>query len=149
MDEKLLDWLNGDTDALQLCGALLYVAHLWDDLIDKDKERTDEEINHAFQAILAEMTRNRFYTEHSQQLAPLIASAALQYPIANKLERGSDGEKIMAFAMRNALLHIVPHCFFLIGGLAHYNQCAEEYYRYTATDLRGLFSTFWKEMTHA
>ena len=37
---KLVYYLKGDIAAVDFCMAIIYVAHLWDDLIDGDRQRS-------------------------------------------------------------------------------------------------------------
>jgi hypothetical protein len=59
--DALTEYLKDDTNARKLVIDLLFVGHLWDDLIDKDLERTDEDINRAFRTMLVDNQLNPFY----------------------------------------------------------------------------------------
>lgn len=44
--EQLLRYMSGDVFAAKLCDSLIFIGHLWDDQIDKDKIRDNEEGQH-------------------------------------------------------------------------------------------------------
>lgn len=148
--KELYPLLRDDRDALELCIDLLFVGHLWDDLIDKDKPLKDEEINSAFAGMLARIPRNPFFQRHVRDLGPLLMSTVLQWKDANKLElRGSSQERAMAYMLRNMLLQVMAYCIWLIGGDAWYEQAGEQFQRLCASELHGAFDAFLKEMTNA
>ena len=43
-----LEWFGGNQDALSVYRMLVDLAHIWDDLVDKDKPIGETEINNAF-----------------------------------------------------------------------------------------------------
>ena len=147
---RILGWLKGDVDAAALCMNLIYVAHLWDDLIDRDKERADAEINMAFRIALFDIPANPFYVKFSRLLQPQILSVILQYEAANVLERqGNAGQKGAAYAMRNAVLHVVGTCIYAVGGQEWYDTASVEFYEFLSENTEEEFRFFLKEMDHA
>lgn len=144
-NEKLFNWLNKDINAYNFCQGILYVAHLWDDLIDKDKTRTDYEINLAFRFMTSDMITNPFYQKFMTELAPLISNSALQFHCINILEAGSLGEKHMAFMLRNSLLSVIAYCFYLLGGAEKYEEVATDFYKYLGKNMHIQLSDFLQE----
>lgn len=116
LPDKILHYMMGDKAAALFCLQLVNVAHLWDDLIDKDRKPSDKEINEAFQIMLLSIPSNPFYVEHREALQTLIQNAILQWKDANVLERGSDHDKHMAYMLRASITQIFNYCAFLIGG---------------------------------
>ena len=49
---QLLRWMKGDKLAVEYIEIICDVAHKWDDLIDKDKVLSDDDINKLFFDIL-------------------------------------------------------------------------------------------------
>jgi hypothetical protein len=43
-----LEWFGGNQDALNMYRMFVDLSHLWDDLVDKDKDATEDSINNAF-----------------------------------------------------------------------------------------------------
>lgn len=114
---QLMHDLKGNEDAVRFCIDVTFIAHVWDDLIDKDKERTNNEISNAFKAALIDIPANPFYLAHINDLRPLMMNAILQWQDANKLEvDGSQHDKHMAFMLRASFIQLFVYCAFLVGG---------------------------------
>jgi hypothetical protein len=111
--DALTEYLKDDTNARKLVIDLLFVGHLWDDLIDKDLERTDEDINRAFRTLMVDNQLNPFYQAYRDRLDPLISSTALLWLDSVQLEKK---DKLTAFILRNAFLGIIQYCGLLLGG---------------------------------
>jgi len=107
---------KGHTDAIRFCLDLLYVVHLWDDLIDKDKPRSDEDINKAFEAALLFIPANPFYMAHAHALQPMIANAISLWYEANKREIMDRENKLYAYLIRNAGLMPIYYACQAVGG---------------------------------
>jgi len=146
---ELNKYLCGNQSALEMCRILNYICHLWDDLIDKDKPRTDKDINLAFRFMLFDLPVNQFYRDNQAILQPLLLSTIMQYQTANILERKQSFPcRIAAYSMRNEMLHIFGMCIYIIGGQSHYDQCAAQFYEFCASGVIGEFPLFMKEMGH-
>jgi len=147
--ERLKYVLRGDVEAINYCLDLIYVAHLWDDLIDKDKERTDYEINDAFRICLVGIPLNPFFQKYSAFLLPLMHTAILQYEAANKIEQGDKKPKEPAFWLRNAVLNIIAACICIIGGMDWYREVAADFYIFLWRDFKKFYNTFKEEFPDA
>jgi hypothetical protein len=145
LTDKLLYFLKGDQNAVDFCVNLTYIAHLWDDLIDKNIQRSDADINDAFRAALIDIPCNPFYVHFRTHLAPLMQSAILQWEDANILERGSDHDKHMAYMLRASFLQIFCFCAYLIGGSSWARQVGPEMRRLYEETLE----SFMEEMKNA
>src|SRR5574343_188825 len=108
----------GNSWASKLCEDFLYVAHIWDDLYDQDKDRNIEEVNWAFCKALGAIPMNPIYQEHVQAFSALTLMAAMTWQIANRFENGNDDEKIGSFILRNTLLMIVYFTILVSGAKA-------------------------------
>jgi hypothetical protein len=129
--ENLLRWMRGNAQAVAFIEQLFYVCHLWDDLIDKDVRRTDEQINDAFWFALVELPLNPFYARHLAELHPVIISMIHEWHAANAMERGKDSDDLdIAFTLRCNILSVVSQCAYLIGGREWAAQVAVEVRRY-------------------
>jgi hypothetical protein len=114
--DKLTYFLKGDKNAVELCLNLMFVGHLLDDLIDRDVERTPEEIKQAFRILMVDNVNNPFYQAFRDKLDPLMGSAIMLWFDSTSLERGNADEKLTAFCIRNALLQVIHSCILYIGG---------------------------------
>ena len=116
--QKLDMFLQGNIDAVRFCKDLIALIHVWDDLIDRDVERTDNEINDAFRIALIEIPSNPFYRAYQNHFIPLIMNCILQWEDANKMEAGDDlDNKKMAWMLRASVVQIISYCAFIIGGM--------------------------------
>lgn len=109
-------YLNGDANAVRYCLDILYICHLWDDLEDGDKERTEAEKAEAIRAAMSNIPTNPFYIAHFHILSSMTHSAILQWDASNILCYGDEDQKFTAFMIRNAILAIIHYCMFLVGG---------------------------------
>ena len=115
--------LLGNQDAVKFCLDLAMVIHAHDDLIDKDKERTNEDFNRAFTAMMFDMPNNPFYMAYGHQLRPIILSMIMKWKVANEFESGTNGHhKRMAWMLRADVFNVFHYCAYLIGG----HEFAEE-----------------------
>jgi hypothetical protein len=109
-DEEKLAWFGGNTDALNLFHHLVELIHIWDDLIDKDKPVSDEQINKAFLIALVYMPSNPFYRVIQHQILPMWVMSAAAFEVANKFEKEKDEHGIeIAHNLRYAAGHVVAY----------------------------------------
>jgi len=117
--QALYAWaLKGNAEAVAFFDGMTKVAQVWDDMIDRDRQSTPAEINEAFWQALVLMPRNAFYRAHFAELAPLVASAIVNWHGANALEQeGSDADLDIAFATRGEYVNLLLQSALLIGGV--------------------------------
>ena len=115
---------RGDTDAAAFLISFFAACHVWDDLIDKDKERTDDHINHAFWIFAVEIPRNPWYQYHFRDIHPIMMNAIQEWMVANKLER-SDRPDI-AYTLRCSIVSVVHQAALLCGGYEWAIECGEK-----------------------
>lgn len=117
---NLFPLLKGDTHATSLCVDLMNICQVWDDLIDRDKEYTDNDINRVFQALLFTVPLNPFYDKHQDELRPIIMNAILKWFDSNKMEKeGKEEDLHMTYMLRAEIYSIFCYIAFLVGGLDH------------------------------
>ena len=145
LTDKLARLLKGNFAAVKLCLDLVFIAHVWDDLYDKDRERTGEDISNAFRIALVEIPENPFYIQNLSDLRPLMMNVILQWQDANVLEHGNDHDKHMAYMLRAGIVQVISYCAYLIGGV--------EYAKEVGPDIRRLYEEglqdFLKEFENA
>ena len=71
-NSKLYDWFEGNQSAVDFCITIGSIAEIWDDLIDKDKDVSNAEINETFWDCLIRLPNNYFFNEHKAFLTPLM-----------------------------------------------------------------------------
>lgn len=145
--DELAYYMQGDSGAVEFCNNLIFVSHLWDDLIDKDKSPSDEDINATFTWLLVDIHGNPFFNQHAGELVPLMRSAILQWHDANILEKkGNQDEKLLAFMMRNAVLHILHHCMTLVTTREWMEAEGLNFRKFCARTMAEKFKEFREEM---
>ena len=108
--EGKLEWFGGNQDALNVFRMFVDLSHLWDDLVDKDKEATEDDINNAFLICLVYLPANPFYRSIQDQILPMWLTVVSAYQTANKFERDKDTHGIeIAHSLRYAAGNIVAY----------------------------------------
>jgi hypothetical protein len=115
--EGKLEWFGGNQDALNAYRMFVDLAHLWDDLVDKDKEATENDINNAFLICLVYLPANPFYRSIQEQVLPMWLTVVSAYQTANKFERDKDPHGIeIAHGLRYAAGNIVAYMVYVCVG---------------------------------
>lgn len=108
---------KGSEPAIAFVKAIHDVAHVWDDLVDKDKQVADLEVGRAFFTALVGIPANPFFRQYSDSLLPVMAASCFNYQIANDFEKSGDREKqIIAHAIRYGVADVLLHVAFIVGG---------------------------------
>jgi hypothetical protein len=110
-----LEWFGGNQDALNMYRMFVDLAHLWDDLVDGDKETTEDDINNAFLICLIYLPANPFYRSIQEQVWPMWLTVVSAYQTANKFERDKDPHGIeiahgLRYAAGNIMAYAVHVC---------------------------------------
>lgn len=127
--ERLEYFLKGDKMALLFCLDLLYVAHLWDDLIDGDKERTAEEINQGFVKSLTAIPTNSFFELCRPALLPMMYNALTMWLETKNMNNGDPDERLTAFCLDNAVIEIIHFCILAKGGTEWAREVSSEFWQ--------------------
>ena len=115
--EGKLEWFGGNQDALNVFRMFVDLSHLWDDLVDKDKEATEDEINNAFLICLVYLPANPFYRSIQEQILPMWLTVVSAYQTANKFERDKDEHGVeIAHGLRYAAGNIVAYMVYVCVG---------------------------------
>ena len=115
--ENLNYWLIGNSNAIVFCLDMIKAIHLWDDLIDKDNELNDEEINDVFTFLMVDMPMNPFYAVNQREIAPMMQNIILKWHTANVFEKEKEVNDVdKAYMLRAELYQLFVLCATLIGG---------------------------------
>ena len=118
-----LEWFGGDQDALNMYRMFVDLAHIWDDLVDKDKPVSEDAINNAFLICLAYLPANPFYQKIQPQVLPMWLTVVSAYQVANKFEREKDPHGIeIAHSLRYAVGGIVSYAVHVCVGAEQAKQ---------------------------
>jgi purine-cytosine permease-like protein len=108
--EGKLEWFGGNEEALAMYRMFIDLAHTWDDLVDKDKEVSEERINNAFTICLVYLPMNKFYQAIQYAILPMWVAVVSAYQTANHYERTKDEHGIeIAHGLRYAVGNIITY----------------------------------------
>jgi len=126
-EEHMLTYLKGNQYAIKWVMDMYRAIHLWDDLIDRDGEVGDAQINKVMFALMLEAPCNPFYLEFCDQLAPMLRAMVTDWMDSVHMERnmGEDG-KAYAYGLRASFSNIVIQCAYLLGGYDHMRAVSKE-----------------------
>lgn len=115
--ERLSYVLRGCEPAVNLFLAWRSVLHLWDDLVDRDRRPSDEEIHSAMFAALVEIPLNPFFQKHQDSLMPVLVNAVSNWKAANEFERTDDKRLLsIAYVIRSDYANLLSLMAYLVGG---------------------------------
>jgi hypothetical protein len=91
------------------------LAHIWDDLIDKDNPVSADLINRAFLTCLVYLPANPFYRSIQDQILPMWLTVVSAYETANFFEANKDQHGIeiahgLRYASGNIMAYAVHVC---------------------------------------
>ena len=84
--QELLHWAFKGRNAIAYVNTIFRISQTWDDLIDRDRVPTPDEINSLMWDALFTLGENPFYISFQHQLCAVQKSAALDWFAANELE---------------------------------------------------------------
>lgn len=115
--EGKLEWFGGNQDALNMFRMFVDLAHTWDDLVDKDKEASENDINNAFLICLVYLPANPFYRAIQADIMPLWITVVSAYQTANQYEKKKDAHGIeIAHGLRYASGNIIAYAVHICVG---------------------------------
>lgn len=109
------EWFNGNQDAMDIYNMFVELSHTWDDLIDKDKDVTAEQIHQAFLICLVYLPSNPLYKQLESLFAPMWSFVVSAYKVANKFEQDKDEKGLeishgLRYAAGHVVYHLVSYC---------------------------------------
>lgn len=115
----------GNQEAVAFMEIISRWTHLYDDLIDADKEIDKEFVHQVMWEIMVNLPINSFYRTHATVLAPVVATGILNWRGANDMEKlGSKEELYIAHATRYSINDLALIVLLLVGGPKHAAQYA-------------------------
>lgn len=115
--EGKLEWFGGNENALRMFNAFVDLAHVWDDLVDKDKPVSADDINRAFLTCLVYLPANPFYRSIQNEILPMWVTVVSAYETANFFEANKDAHGIeIAHGLRYAAGNIMAYAVFVCVG---------------------------------
>lgn len=111
------EWFGGNLDAFRMAIMLVRLAHVWDDLIDRDEEVPPTQINDAFASCLVYLPANPFYNRIQTAIGPMWVSVISAYEAANHFEQTKDEHGLeVGHTLRFAAGHIIAYAIHVCVG---------------------------------
>lgn len=114
--ELLTFWLKGNTDAVKLCEDVFDVSQIIDDLYDRDKPVSGEDIHRMTMLVFSEIPRNPFYAANRDTLQSYLETALMGWIDSTNLESRGEAGRRLAFVYRDIIGGLANKCALLIGG---------------------------------
>lgn len=130
-NQKLLEWVV-DPHAINFILIFSDACELFDDLIDKDKPIEDAHVTRVLFSLFTELPLNPFFDRYKQQLIPILVTGINAWLDANKLERGTENDKVFAYVLRDWYMEFVSYVIYLLRG--------RDYMREVSMDVRNFFT---------
>ena len=112
-----LEWFGGDQDALNMFHAFVDLAHIWDDLVDRDKPVSADKVNQAFLTCLVYLPANPFYRSIQDHIFPMWLTVVSAYETANFFEANKDAHGLeIAHGLRHASGNIIAYAMHVCVG---------------------------------
>jgi hypothetical protein len=112
-----LEWFGGNEAALAMYAMFVDMSHTWDDLVDRDREVSERDINQAFLIALMYLPANPFYQHIQPAIMPMWLTVVSAYETANKFERDKDEHGIeIAHSLRYAAGNIIAYAIHVCVG---------------------------------
>lgn len=113
---RLTELLDGNSDAVEVIRHLHLISHVWDDLIDRDREVAPASINSAFTAATIGLNLNPFFRQYAHLLVPVMLTGILNWHGANDLE-ASKRRLEVAYVTRCAAGDVALMCASIVLGV--------------------------------
>ena len=107
---KIIDLFGGNKHGEDIFEMFRTLLHTWDDLVDKDVEVSEDQINEAFRICLIGLPTNPLYNHIFPAISPMLEVVMSAYVTANKFEREKDEHGIeISHSLRYAAGHIIAY----------------------------------------
>lgn len=132
-NRRLREWIP-DEDALSFLQDISRISELWDDLIDRDKVITEDQIEAAMMSALVSLPLNPFYQKHHTYLTPLVLQAINAWKDSNVLAKGNRSQRMLAYTLRHVDNQIVIALVFLTQGYAKMREVSVDIWNFLVAD---------------
>ena len=108
--------LLGNQPAIAFCETVFSISQTWDDIVDRDNNFTDHDVNRMMWEAMITLPNNPFYQQYFDILNPILQASIVDWMDSNELCKGTTEEKVAAYILRDSVTNIVIHCARLVGG---------------------------------
>ena len=143
INDHRLEWFGGNQEALFMVDLMTDILQTWDDVVDKDKEVTENDINRAFSNALIYLPMNSFYRQIQYHVIPMWITVVSSFETANKFERDKDEHGIeLAYLLRCSIGQIIAYAMYVCIGSENCKKSLPEMWKWL---LSGRFEDYRKE----
>lgn len=121
---------KGNEHASNFIGAFVLFCHLLDDIVDKDKEVSDQRLVREILVFLESLVCNPWVRDNSCLLWPLIVTSSNAWLDSNRLRKGRAGEQIQADVLKGMYHEVVWFTAYLCGGQQHMQEMTTRFREY-------------------
>ncbi|WP_019558468.1 hypothetical protein [Thioalkalivibrio sp. ALE12] len=114
-NRRLHEWVQNE-DAVRFILDWADACELFDDIVDRDKEIPEEHAVRVLFNVFTELPINPFFDRFKYQLIPLLVTGINAWLDANRLERGSENDRVFAYVMRDYYMEFVSFVIYLTRG---------------------------------
>lgn len=130
MTEAFTDICKGDKQAYDFCNALYQFLHLYDDLYDRDQERTPDDVSFALLNLL-HTASEPFFVTFKPDLLPVLFASAQAWAASVRLAGETDIQKKLASeVLKSQYQDVFFRVAFLVGGSDHAVAMDKKYRSY-------------------
>ena len=124
--QLMMEIANGNQAAFDWMWSFWCFTHLFDDLVDKDKNVKTKDAASTLAYFVSSLSVNPFYLQNAHSLYPLIISACNRWIDGDKLKASEiERDRIHSEVVRCGDVDIYLHIAFLTGGWEHMRKCSE------------------------
>lgn len=125
-DSKMLEWFNGDPDAVACCIMISQISETWDDIVDNGSA-DEKEVELSYVHALIGLELNPFYQANRNMILPLVIISVNGWLDSNKMMKTKNKEDhVKAYVLRNLGLELIPLFAFITGGYEHMRAISQE-----------------------
>lgn len=119
-DALRVEAANGNRAALDYLSSVMACVELWDDLIDRDKSPSDEDINGVMLTLMVCLPANEFFSLNKSYLLPLTITCINAWMDSNELKQSHDErDRQAAWWLKQMGVELYGAVAYLTGGWAH------------------------------
>lgn len=118
--EKIRAIFGGETPGFVFAAKLCSVLHVYDDLIDRDKPVSPEDIHKIFWFALVDLQIDPFFQKHKSHLLPILQNAIFNWRAANVMESlATEGDLQCAYQLRTTYIDLISNTLALERGFEY------------------------------
>jgi hypothetical protein len=128
-NELLHRWI-GDPNAVAFLLDVFAIGEVWDDLVDKDKPVSSEDVNKVFYTALITLPNNPFYQAYRPQLSGVMVAGIHAWIDSTTLEKGDKTDRAIAFVLRDWYMELLTLVATLLHGFDYAQSISLEMRRF-------------------